>query len=49
MRDAHHYLEEFKRYCAFHKFGAAVTIRRDGQLAAAVAVIALNPVPATDY
>lgn len=49
MRDAHHYLEEFKRYCSFHGFGAAVTIRRDGQLAAAVAVIALNPVPATDY
>lgn len=49
MRDAHHYLQEFKTYCAFHKLSATLILKGDGVLAAAVAVIALNPVPETEY
>jgi len=49
MRDAHSYLQEFKRYCEFHKINLKRILKRDGALATAVAVIALNPVPPTDY
>jgi hypothetical protein len=49
MRDAHHYLQEFKTFCAFHKINLSKILRRDGTLAAAAAVIALNPVADTEY
>lgn len=49
MRDAHDYLQEFKTFCAFHKINLKRILKRDGALAAAVAVIALNPVADTEY
>jgi len=49
MRDAHDYLQEFKTYCEFHKLNLNRILKADGTLTAAIAVIALNPVPATEY
>jgi len=49
MRNAAFYLQEFKTYCDFHKLNLNRILKRDGTLATAVAVIALNPVPATEY
>jgi len=49
MRNAAGYLVEFQRYCAFHKISPTKIIRGDGSFAAACAVIALNPLPATEY
>ena len=45
MRVAAFYLQEFKNYCAFHKLNLKRILKAHGQLAAAAAVIALNPLP----
>lgn len=49
MRYAADYLQEFKTYCAFHNLNPVRAMKGDGAFAAACAVVALNPVPETDY